>query len=255
MLNYRIHGELTLDTPPLVVMHGLLGSLDNWNTFSRKQKGRTVLAIDMRNHGDSPHEQGMSYRLMTDDVLEVLDHLGITVADIMGHSMGGKAGMWLALQHPERVRKLLVVDIAPVSYPPRHQTLLQAMLTMPLAAFKRRREADDWLSPTIKHPLERGFLLKNLKTNEQGRFEWQCNLPEIGRHYLKISAFPDTERVYEGKAVFIDGGKSNYIEDENWRFVLQHFPNASRITIDEAGHLPHVETPEQFVKHVEEALA
>lgn len=179
------------NTPPLVVLHGLLGSLDNWQTFARGQTTqRAVLAMDLRNHGASPHLEGMSYRQMGADVVEVLDALGIPRCDLMGHSMGGKVAMTLALQHPERVKRLLVVDIAPKAYPPRHQALLQAMSTLPLTTLTSRKQADEWLSSTVKHPFERGFLLKNLGRHTDGSFFWQCNLPEIAKQYLKISGFP-----------------------------------------------------------------
>lgn len=256
MLNYRIHGELNSERTPLVVMHGLLGSLDNWNTFAAGQREqRAVIAIDMRNHGDSPHVSGMGYQLMVDDVLEVLNHLKLSTIDLMGHSMGGKVAMWLALQQPQRVNKLIVVDIAPVNYPPRHQALLQAMLTMPIASFKTRREADNWLAPTIKHPFERAFLLKNLKWDENKKFLWQCNLSEIGRHYLKLAAFPPTELRYAQDALFIGGGQSDYLDEASWQQTQQVFPQARRVMIAEAGHLPHVQTPDVFTGHVVAELA
>ncbi|MEZ5477437.1 MAG: alpha/beta fold hydrolase [Thiolinea sp.] len=255
MLNYRIHGTLQPGERPLVVMHGLLGSLDNWNTFaSRQQDQRTVIALDLRNHGDSPHVDGMGYQLMSDDVIEVLDALHLPQVDLMGHSMGGKVAMWLALQHPERVHRLIVVDIAPVNYPPRHQALLQAMLTMPLASFSKRREADDWLAPTVKQPFERAFLLKNLKWNEHSKLVWQCNLPEIGRHYLKLTAFPDSQLRYTGHALFIGGGQSDYLDEPHWQAAQAQFPGARRVMIAEAGHLPHVQTPDAFVEQVRAGL-
>jgi len=150
MLNYRIYGDADNLQRPLVVLHGLLGSLDNWHTFATKQQSeRSIIAMDMRNHGASPHVEGMNYRLMVQDVLAVVDHLQLSKFDLMGHSMGGKAAIWLALDYPERLNKLIIVDIAPVNYPPRHQAILQAMLSMPLASFKSRKEADAWLAPTI----------------------------------------------------------------------------------------------------------
>ena len=251
MLNYRIHGALLGHNRPLVVMHGLLGSLDNWNTFaSSQQEQRPVIAIDMRNHGDSPHVSGMGYQLMVADVLEVLDHLQLEQIDVMGHSMGGKVAMWLALNHPQRINKLIVVDIAPVHYPPRHQVLLQAMLTMPIASFKTRREADNWLAPTIKHPFERAFLLKNLTWGDNKQFVWQCHLTEIGRHYLKLTAFPAHDSVYPKDSLFIGGGQSDYLDEASWEHTQRVFPQARRIIIPEAGHLPHVQTPAVFSEHV-----
>ena len=251
MLNYRIYGELSIGQTPLVVMHGLLGEMDNWRTFARKQQNqRPIVAIDMRNHGESPHEAGMGYQLMMDDVLEVLDALELNRVDLMGHSMGGKVAMWLALHQPERVNKLIIVDIAPVNYPPRHQAILQAMLTMPLASFKNRREADNWLAPTIKQPFERAFLLKNLSWDEKRVFQWQCNLPEIARHYLKLTAFPQTALTYGKPALFIRGGKSDYVTEENWQVAQQTFPQSRLVEIEEAGHLPHVERADEFIEAV-----
>ena len=251
MLNYRIYGDLDSGITPLVVMHGLLGEMDNWRTFARKQQNEhPIIAIDMRNHGESPHVEGMSYPLMTDDVLKVLDALGLETVNLMGHSMGGKVAMWLALHQPARITKLIIVDIAPVDYPPRHQAILQAMLTMPLAGFKTRREADKWLAPTVKHPYERAFLLKNLAWDENRTFIWQCNLPEIGRNYLTLTAFPQTELTYNKSALFIRGGKSDYLTDENRLIAQQLFPQARLVNIAEAGHLPHVEQADEFINCV-----
>lgn len=255
MLNYRVYGDLN-DTPPLVVLHGLLGALDNWYTFARTQEGnRTVLAVDLRNHGGSPHVEGMSYREMVEDVVEVLDALHITQCDLMGHSMGGKVAMNLALLHPSLVQRLIVVDIAPKAYPPRHQALIQAMVTMPLAELKSRKQADDWLAPTVKHPFERGFLLKNLGRNTDGAFHWLCNLGEIARHYLKISSFPQPVAQFTAPSLFIRGGQSDYVTDADVALIQQTFPAAQLATVADAGHLPHVQTPAAFTALVNTFLA
>jgi len=255
VLNYRLFGDISSSTPPLVVLHGLLGSLDNWQTFARGQAGkRTVLAIDLRNHGDSPHVDGMSYRQMVDDIVAVLDALAIVKCLLMGHSMGGKVAMLLALQHPDRVQRLLVVDIAPKAYPPRHQALLQAMVGMPLATLSSRKQADEWLSATVKHPFERGFLLKNLGRKTDGQFYWQCNLPEIARHYLKISGFPTTDAVYPAPTLFIRGGQSDYIAEADLPLIQHAFPAAALVTVEAAGHLPHVQTPAEFTALVDDFL-
>lgn len=255
MLNYRIYGQPDQLRPTLIVLHGLLGSLDNWHTFASKQQTeRCIIAIDMRNHGGSPHVEGMNYRLMVQDVLEVADHLQLQSFDLMGHSMGGKAAMWLALEHPERLKNLIIVDIAPVNYPPRHQAILQAMLTMPLASFKSRKEADTWLAPTIQQAFERAFLLKNLKWDSNGKFTWQCNLNEIARHYLSITAFHETPLRYHGASLFIGGGQSDYLQAERWQVAQLYFPEASLVMIEEAGHLPHVQTPDIFIEYVNKML-
>lgn len=250
MLNYRLYGEP--DNNPLVVLHGLLGSLDNWHTFAKGQEGkRSVVALDLRNHGGSPHVEGMTYRDMAADVVEVLAALGVPTCDLMGHSMGGKVAMVLALHHPALIRRLLVVDIAPKAYPPRHQALLQAMASMPLAELSSRKQADEWLTTTVKHPFERGFLLKNLGRAADGTFYWQCNLADIARHYLKISGFPVTDLVSPVPALFIDGGQSDYVQDTDLPLIRQYFPAAERGTVGAAGHLPHVQTPAEFTALVE----
>lgn len=252
MLNYQLHGKETDGAMPLVVLHGLLGSLDNWYTFSRSQTGkRSILAVDMRNHGGSPHVEGMSYRQMVDDLLELLAALGIASFDLMGHSMGGKVAMALALQQPALIRRLLVVDIAPKAYPPRHQALLQAMLAMPLAEITSRKQADEWLTPVVKHPFERGFLLKNLGRKKEGDFYWQCNLAEIARHYLKISGFPAFDSTCPTPALFIHGKQSDYVTEADMELIRQYFPAARLAAIETAGHLPHVQTPAEFTALVE----
>jgi esterase len=256
MLNYKIHGDLESGITPLIVQHGLLGSLDNWNTFAARQKNeRPIIAIDMRNHGGSPHVAGMSYPLMAEDVLEVLDDLQLAVVDLMGHSMGGKVAMWLALHQPQRLRNLIIVDIAPVAYPLQYNQLIQAMLDMPLADFKNRREADTWLAPTVKQSFERAFLLKNLGWDDNKKLIWQCNLAEIGKHYPTIASFPATELTYSGHTLFISGGQSDYVTATGWQAALKLFPHAEHIVISEAGHLPHVQTPDVFIDHVSNALS
>ncbi|MEZ5535002.1 MAG: alpha/beta fold hydrolase [Thiolinea sp.] len=256
MLNYKIHGDTESGNMPLIVQHGLLGSLDNWNTFANQQKDeRPIIAIDMRNHGDSPHVEGMSYTRMSDDVLAVLDHLQLDTVDLMGHSMGGKVAMWLALHHPERIHNLIIVDIVPVEYPLQYNGLIQAMLDMPLADFKSRREADTWLAPTVKQPFERAFLLKNLAWDENKNLVWQCHLTEIAKHYPSIASFPATELTYSGHAVFISGGQSNYVTADGWQAALKRFPHAEHIVIEQAGHLPHVQTPDEFNRHVNASLS
>jgi esterase len=254
MLNYRVFGDL--QQKPLVVLHGLLGSLENWYTFARNQETqRGILAIDLRNHGHSPHVEGMSFREMANDVIEVLDSLYIRECDLMGHSMGGKVAMQLALHYPAQFLHLIVVDIAPKSYPPRHQALLQAMLSMPLAELSSRKQADEWLAPTVKQPFERGFLLKNLARHSDGHFYWQCNLSEIVKHYLKISSFPQQHTQSDLPTLFIKGGQSDYISEEDLSLISAYFANAQLEVIPTAGHLPHVQTPEPFTQLVTQFLA
>lgn len=256
MLNYRLYGSLEQGERPLVILHGLLGSLDNWHTFASKHaEHQAVISLDMRNHGKSPHEEGMSYSLMVDDILATLAQLDIQYFDLLGHSMGGKAAMLIALQRPELIHKLIVVDIAPVSYPPRHQSLLKVLSDVDLDSLSSRKEADQQLSSEIKHPFERGFLLKNLGRSREKGFFWHCNLPEISRHYLKISAFPTVNNTYAGATLFISGTASDYITDETWQAAQAVFTHAQLVPLEQAGHYPHVQKAEAFTQAVEAFLA
>ncbi len=253
MLNFRLYGELN-GQMPLLVLHGLLGSLDNWHTFSTKeraQEDRPIVAIDMRNHGASPHVAGMTYPQMAADVLAIADHLQLEQFDLMGHSMGGKAAMWLALTQETRLNHLIVVDIAPFHYSPRLNGLLHTMQTMPLSSFSSRRQADNWMSSSVSDPFERGFLLKNLSRNAHGKLIWECNLPEIARYYdPEIVSFPATDSRYLGSTLFIGGTQSDYLLPDRWEVAQHYFPNAQLRMIEGARHLPHVQTPDIFTDWV-----
>ena len=247
MLNYKIYGDLSEATAPIIMLHGLLGSLDNWNGQAKKlSKTEVVIAVDLRNHGGSAHVKGMSYHEMADDLIELLDALNIGSCRLMGHSMGGKVAMTLALNSPSRVDRLCIVDIAPKAYKLRHQKILHGMMSLPLTEMQTRKDADAWLADWISTPAERGFLLKNLKRNESG-FYWQCNLAEIVTNYLKISGFSNSNnRQFKKPTLFIRGGLSDYIQPEDIERIQDTFPEASVETLDDCGHLPHVENVNGF---------
>lgn len=249
LLNYRIyqHEMQHNDPTPVIMLHGLLGSLDNWNSHAKKLlPQRRVMNIDLRNHGHSPHVKSMSYREMTADIIALLDDLNIAQCDLMGHSMGGKVAMTLALHYPQRVQSLVVVDIAPKAYSPKHQAILYAMLSLPLKTIKQRNQAEQWLSNVVSSPVERGFLLKNLKRNTTG-FYWQCYLSEIAKNYLKISSFYlNKQQRYTAPTLFIKGGQSDYIQAQDHALIQQYFPNAEIQCLEQAGHLPHMEDTQGF---------
>ena len=256
MLNYRIYGELAEGNTPLVVLHGLLGSLDNWHSFAtRYSSTQPIIALDMRNHGNSPHVMGMTYQLMVEDILATLNQLAIESFDLIGHSMGGKASMVLATQNPDLVKRLIVVDIAPYTYRPRLQTLLHAMISISLSTLKSRKEADGKLSEVVNSAFERGFLLKNLSRQSDGTFQWLCHLPEITRNYLKITGFPSLTPHYTGSVLAVAGGQSDYVTEETWESMQALFPQARLEYIEAAGHLPHVQTPDRFEQLVREFLS
>ena len=241
---------------PIVLVHGLFGSLDNLGVLARDLvSDHDILQVDMRNHGLSGRSEEMTYAAMAQDLLDTLDAINLQKVTLIGHSMGGKVAMQLALHYPAQFSHLIVVDIAPKPYPLHHQALLQAMLSMPLAELSSRKQADEWLAPTVKQPFERGFLLKNLARHSDGHFYWQCNLSEIVKHYLKISSFPQQHTQSDLPTLFIKGGQSDYISEEDLSLISAYFANAQLEVIPTAGHLPHVQTPEPFTQLVTQFLA
>jgi esterase len=249
-LNYHRSGQGT----PLLILHGLFGSLENWGAqVKRLGEQFDVIATDLRNHGRSPHDARMDYTAMADDLIELMDNLQLEHVCLMGHSMGGKAAMQLAMDHPHRVARLIVVDIAPVEYPPHHDAVFDGLNSIDLGSLKSRRDADNLLSRYVECEATRAFLLKNLYRDETGRFAWRMNLPVLQQQYAHISAAPEGTP-YPGPVLFIKGGASGYIRAEHQSAILSRFPSASFKIIEGAGHLPHVEKPAAFTRLVEKFL-
>ncbi len=243
---YPIANKIT-QSPPLLILHGLLGSMDNWRSQAKKlSQARTVIIIDLRNHGHSPHIKGMSYKQMGLDIMTILEYEKLLTIDLLGHSMGGKIAMWLALHYPTRITTLIVVDIAPKTYPLWHQKVLTAMLMAPLSEFQSRQQVDHYLSQVISDPLERLFLLKNLERHKENGYQWRCNLKEIAKSYLKIATFPISNLTFLGKSYFIRGENSTYIEPNDHALIRKLFPKAKIHSIANSGHLPHIEEADRF---------
>jgi esterase len=239
---------------PLVILHGLFGTLENWGAqIKQLSEHFDVIAVDLRNHGRSPHDSRMDYTAMADDVIELMNRLGLEKVNLMGHSMGGKAAMQLAMDHPGKVERLIVVDIAPVEYPPHHNDVFAGLKCINLSQLKSRREADDILSQHVNSEATRAFLLKNLYRNEDRHFAWRMNLPALEQQYGQIAAAPEGTP-YGGPVLFIKGGESGYIQAEHQQAILSRFPAASFKIIAGAGHLPHVEKPSAFTRLVEKFL-
>ena len=245
----------TDESLPLIVIHGLLGSADNWRSHVKAwQKNRRVIAVDLRNHGRSPHVEGMTYRAMSDDVLSLMDQLGIDQAHVLGHSMGGKVAMTMARLAPQRVASLVVADIAPVTYRPRQDSVLDGLKALDTAAIKSRQEADRVLSDYVEEAGVRQFLLKNLmpvpadeKDDSGARYRWRLNLPVIDRCYAHLSAAPEGEEPYRGPVLFVKGADSPYIQTKHRDTIDQLFPNAELEIIEGAGHWLHAEKPEDLI--------
>lgn len=244
-LNYKALGEA--GKQPLVILHGLFGSLDNWITLAKYfAEHFHVYLVDQRNHGKSPHTDDFSYQLMADDLREFLMQHAIQNPIILGHSMGGKTAMFFATQHPEMIDKLIVVDIAPKTYPVHHDSIIEGLKSLPLSQLERRGEADDLLAKDIPQFDTRQFLLKNLTRDENGAFVWKMNLPVIERNIEIIGHGLPEDAVFEKETLFIRGLKSDYIKDEDIPLLSKHFPHSRLESVAEAGHWVHAEAPQKL---------
>ncbi|MSU88228.1 alpha/beta fold hydrolase [Rhodobacteraceae bacterium 2CG4] len=230
---------------PLVIAHGLFGSARNWNVIAKRLgDARPVVAVDMRNHGDSPWSDDHSYPAMAEDLAGVIDRFG-GVADVLGHSMGGKAAMVLAGQAPDRVRRLIVADIAPVAYAHSQAPMVAAMQAVDLGRVGRRSDADAQLKPHVEEPALRAFLLQSLAI-ENGGARWKLNLAALAGQIPLIMGFPANVRPFEGPAALLRGGASDYVGDARLPAVRALLPRVEVVTLDGLGHWPHAEDPRGF---------
>lgn len=245
-LFHQVYGE----GEPLIIMHGLFGTYENWGTqIKALSEHFKVIAVDMRNHGRSAHDTVMDYPSMAADVVELMDDMDLESANILGHSMGGKAAMQLALNYPERVRKLIVVDIAPVTYQPHHDDVFNGLYSVQLDQLKSRGDADKQLATHVDEMGVRAFLLKNLYRDENKQFRWRMNLDVLRDEYPHIGAAP-TGTPFKGTTLFIKGENSHYLQPEHREQVLALFPNTRYKLMQGAGHWPHAEKPSIFGKIV-----
>ncbi len=236
---------------PLVILHGLLGAGRNWGGLAKRfaQEGFRVIAPDLRNHGRSPHHPIISYPTMAQDVAALLDAKGIDQAALLGHSMGGKVAMTLALSQPERVERLLALDIAPVAYQGHgFSHYIAAMRTAPLDGTDRRSDIDAHLAPVAPDDAVRAFLLSNLGRTE-GHFTWLPNLPVLQSQMDNLTGWPTAQNqaVYRGPSLFLHGGASNYLRAEHHGLIKTLFPSALIDNIAGAGHWVHAEKPQEFL--------
>jgi len=241
-LNFRSFGQ----GEPLIILHGVFGSSDNWQTIGKAlSQHHKIYLVDQRNHGLSPHSDAFDYSLLADDLLSFMMTHDIERAHIIGHSMGGKTAMTFAARYPEKVLKLLIVDIAPKYYPPHHASIFKAFRSLPLDKISSRKEADNLLSATLKDYGIRQFILKNL-TRQENTFKWKLNLDAIEKNAENIGASLDAEDWFNGHVLFVAGSKSDYIQADDDDIIHKHFPNAKLIRIDGAGHWVHAEQPRIF---------
>lgn len=248
MLHHKIYGA----GPPLLVLHGLFGMLDNWQTLARRwAEDFTVVLADLPNHGRSPHDEEITYARMAESVVELMDELFIHDAAVLGHSMGGKVAMQLALTHPDKVSKLIVVDMAPRKYRRGHDDIFAALHSLDVANLGSRKEAASQLAEHVAHPSVRAFLLKNLGRAEEG-FAWKMNLPALHRHYDRLVDALAAAEPFPHPALFLRGANSGYVQDEDMELILQLFPQATLETVEKAGHWVHAERPDEVERLVRE---
>ena len=246
-LHFRTLGEGL----PLVILHGLFGTSDNWQTLGRRfSENYKVYLVDMRNHGRTEHSHEFDYQLMADDIKELIQSENLQNPIVMGHSMGGKAAMNFALQNPELLCKLIVVDIAPKAYPPHHDEIIAGLKSIDLANLKSRNDADEQLKAYVLEADTRLFLLKNLYRKEDNTFAWRVNIPAVEKNIDKIGGEITSDAPFTKPTLFIRGGRSRYIKPEDNTSISSLFPDSEIESIEEAGHWVHAEAPEKFYEIV-----
>jgi esterase len=243
-LNYKELGQ----GQPLVILHGLLGSLDNWMTLAKKYAEKYhVFLIDQRNHGKSDWSEEWNYEVMSQDVAEFVETHQLENMILMGHSMGGKTAMWYATQFPDKVAKLVIVDKSPRWYAVTHDKIVDTLLGMDIANMTSRNDADAYLTPYFPDFGMRQFLLKNLDRDSNNQFVWKANLKVIRKNMDIVGEALPKNTVFEKPTLFIRGSKSDYILDSDKDLIQKHFPQYQLATI-EAGHWLHAENPKAFLE-------
>ncbi len=237
------------------MLHGLFGMSDNWLTIAHRiARKYTVYLLDQRNHGQSPHSPEFNYRVLAEDLEDFIREHDLGVVRLIGHSMGGKAAMYHALHYPERVDKLVIVDIAPKAYyHPFFERVLDLMLTLDLSRFTTRTAIEEVFVEKIPNPAVRLFILKNLQRTEEG-FRWRVNVQSLRDHLGEIFAAIESERRFVKPALFVRGGRSDYILDEDEAAIRSLFPAAELVTIPEGSHSLHADAEEALCRHLREYL-
>lgn len=247
-LFYRKSGQ----GQPLIILHGLFGQSDNWNTLAKQfaEQYFEVYTVDLRNHGLSAHTDEWNYQVMSDDILELINDTNLQNVILMGHSMGGKVAMQFAVNHPQLLDKLIIVDIAPKYYPPHNLDVLKALNAVDFHSVKNRKEVENVLSKYIMDMGTKQFLLKNIYWKNTGELDWRFNLKVITEQINKVGEATPNDMACYTPTLFIRGEKSIYILDEDLNLIQHIFPNSKLETISNAGHWVHAEKPKEFFERV-----
>jgi len=246
LLNYREHGS----GRPVIILHGLLGSLENWQAIAVEiARYYKVFTLDLRNHGKSFHSGRINYPIMAEDLLSFIKYQKLQSVSIIGHSMGGKVAMQFAFSYPVHLKDLIVVDIVNRNYPPHWENIIEALWQLDISSLSSLNDADEMLRPHISDIKLRLFLLKNLERTSKGLYRWRINLEAIRRSYGTLCRKVE-EKHYGKSCLFVRGEDSDYIQDTDWPENLKSFPKAYLITIPDAGHWLHIEAKEIFIRTV-----
>lgn len=249
----KLHYQTLGQGQPLVLLHGLFGSGNNWGIFAKHfSQYFQVISVDLRNHGSSPHSDTQQYTEMAEDIAEICDALNLRSIHLLGHSLGGKVAMQFAAQFPERVDKLIVVDMAMRAYADVHTQLMDAMISVDLSTMRSRNEVDLALSNRIDEVMVRQFLLMNLlRSGDQ--LIWRINLASLKANYPAMQQAVCESLVYDKPCLFIRGKHSDYVRDDDVGHIKKHFTNAEFASLP-TGHWVHAEQPQAFIALVEKFL-
>jgi len=247
---------------PLIILHGLYGSGDNWMSIAQVLSGKyQVYLIDQRNHGRSPHADDMSYDMLAEDLNEFIDSHDLKNVNIIGHSMGGKAAMWFAAKHPDKIKKLVIVDVAPGTYGlsspsvETHKKIIGALKSTDPSKVQNRKELNMQFAKMIDNLQLRMFLLKNIERKDDGTYRWRINIESIEQNIISImSSIPDTDITINTPALFLKGEMSDYITEKDFPLIRKIFSKSEIITIPNAGHWLHARQPKLFVEKTLEFL-
>ena len=254
-MNKILHSKILGEGKPLIILHGLFGMLDNWQALAKEFACFfETHIVDLRNHGRSFHANQHNYEVMTEDLLSYLNAYNLDEVYLIGHSMGGKTAMTFACMYPERVEKLVVVDISPKYYPPHHQEILSGLKAVDRSNLTSRKDADQILSQYFSESAMRQFLLKNLYWRSSTELTFKFNLKVLSDQIENVGQALHTDALFDRPTLFIVGQSSNYIKETDVELIESHFPDFEIAEIPNSGHWVHAENPDQFFDKVSRFL-
>lgn len=245
-LNYKIIGQ----GPPIIILHGLFGMLDNWLNIAKKleEEGFMIILIDQRDHGRSEHTDDFNYALLAEDLYTFMDENWIHDAILIGHSMGGKTGLQFITEHESLISKFICIDMGIKKYDGGHQEVFEALFAVPLHSIQSRTDAELIMNEILHDDKVVQFLMKNLSRKKTGGFEWKMNLSLLYKKYQNILLPIHFDQPCMTETCFIRGENSNYISNEDFKEILKVIPKASLITIPHAGHWVHADQPNELFR-------